>query len=81
MEADPKTVFGPVLRRLRRDRDLSQDALAGRARLARNHVSELERARRDPSLATVIQLTDALDMTMGEMGNCLDAERARRRGA
>jgi transcriptional regulator with XRE-family HTH domain len=81
MEADAKTVFGPVLRRLRRARDLSQDALAARARLARNHVSELERARRDPSLATVFQLTAALDMTMGEMGTQLDEECARRRGA
>jgi transcriptional regulator with XRE-family HTH domain len=80
MEADAKTVFGPVLRRIRRERDLSQDALAGRARIARNHVSELERARRDPSLATVFQLVDALGMTMEELGRRLDEERARLQG-
>ena len=81
MEADPKTVFGPVLRRLRRERDLSQEALAGRAGLARNHVSALERARRDPSLATLVQLADALGMSMEELGRHIDAERVRAHAA
>jgi transcriptional regulator with XRE-family HTH domain len=81
MEASPKNVFGRVLRRTRRERDLSQDALAASARLARNHVSELERARRDPSLATVFQLADALGMSLAELGRRLDEERARLQGA
>jgi len=76
MEASPKSVFGRVLRRVRREHDLSQEALAARARLARNHVSELERARRDPSLATMVQLADALGMTMAELMARFDEERA-----
>ena len=81
MEASPKTVFGRVLRRVRREHDLSQEALAARAGLARNHVSELERARRDPSLATIVQLADALDMTMAELMARFDQERALSQGA
>ena len=77
MEASPKSVFGRVLRRVRREHDLSQEALAASARLARNHISELERARRDPSLATLVQLADALGMTMAELMARFDEERAR----
>ncbi len=78
MEADPKTVFGQVLRRVRREHDLSQEALAARARLARNHVSELERARREPGLLTVVALADALGMSMAELGACFDEQRRQR---
>jgi transcriptional regulator with XRE-family HTH domain len=81
MEPSPKSVFGRVLRRIRRECDLSQEALAHRAGLARNHVSELERARRDPGLATLVQLADALNMGVGELMTCFDEERARLDGA
>ncbi len=81
MEASPKSVFGRVLRRVRRERDLSQEALAASAGIARNHVSELERARRDPSLATVVQLADALGMSMADLMARFDEERAKLRGA
>lgn len=80
MQPSPKSVFGLVLRRIRRERDLSQEALAASAGLARNHVSELERARRDPSLATIVQLADALNMTMAELMKRFDEERARLQG-
>jgi transcriptional regulator with XRE-family HTH domain len=79
MQPSPKSVFGLVLRRIRRERDLSQEALAASAGLARNHVSELERARRDPSLATIVQLADALNLTMAELMSRFDEERARLR--
>lgn len=81
MQPSPKSVFGLVLRRIRRERDLSQEALAASAGLARNHVSELERARRDPSLATIVQLADALNMTMAELMRRFDEERARLQSA
>ncbi len=81
MEASPKSVFGRVLRRVRRERDLSQEALAASAGLARNHVSELERARRDPGLVTIVQLADALEMGVGDLMARFDEERARLQGA
>lgn len=76
MEHSPETAFGRVLRRVRRERDLSQEALADRAGLARNHVSEIERARRDPRLTTLVHIADALDMGLGELLALFDAERA-----
>lgn len=77
MQPSPKTVFGLVLRRVRRERDLSQEALAITAGLARNHVSELERARREPGLATIVQLADALGVSVAELMGRFDEERAR----
>lgn len=75
MEASPETAFGRALRRIRRERDLSQEALADMAGLARNHVSELERARRDPRLSTLVLLADALEIGVGDLMVRFDHER------
>jgi len=81
MRGEPTSVFGQVLRRVRRERDLSQEALADMAQLARNHVSEIERGRRDPGLSTIVQLADALGIGIGELGTLFDEERRRPAGA
>jgi transcriptional regulator with XRE-family HTH domain len=67
--------FGRVLRRLRRERDLSQEALAAQARLAPQHVSELERGRKEPRLSTLVQLADAFGMPSAELLARFDQER------
>ncbi|HXE46682.1 MAG TPA: helix-turn-helix transcriptional regulator [Conexibacter sp.] len=77
MRDAPTSVFGQVLRRVRRERDLSQEALADMAQLARNHVSELERGRRDPGLTTLVQIADALGLGLGELFALFDEERGR----
>jgi transcriptional regulator with XRE-family HTH domain len=60
-------VFGRTLRRARRERDLSQEALADAAGLGAKHVSEIERANRDPRLTTILKLADALGLRAGEL--------------
>jgi len=52
--------FGAVLKELRREAELSQDALAEKADLDRTFVSFLERGERQPSLLTIISLAGAL---------------------
>lgn len=65
---DPRlVVFGRTVRRARRDREISQEALAHDAGLAAKHVSEIERANLDPRLTTVLKLARALDLTAGEL--------------
>ena len=59
--------FGRTLRKARRDRDLSQEALAHEAGLSAKHVGEIERANKDPRLTTVLKLASALEMTSGEL--------------
>jgi transcriptional regulator with XRE-family HTH domain len=59
--------FGRTLRKARRDRDLSQEALAAEAGLSAKHVGEIERANKDPRLTTVLKLASALEMRSGEL--------------
>jgi transcriptional regulator with XRE-family HTH domain len=56
--------FGRRLRRLRRDRDLSQEALAHLAGLDRTYVSGVERGERNPTLVNVSRLAGALGVEL-----------------
>jgi transcriptional regulator with XRE-family HTH domain len=56
--------FGRRLRRLRRDRDLSQEALAHMAGLDRTYVSGVERGERNPTLVNVCRLAGALGVDL-----------------
>jgi transcriptional regulator with XRE-family HTH domain len=64
--------FGRTLRKARRDRDLSQEALADRAGLSAKHVGEIERANKDPRVTTVLKLATALDLRSGELFELYD---------
>lgn len=61
------TALGRTVRKLRRDLDLSQEALASLAGLSPKHVGEIERANKDPRFTTVAKLARALDMPTGEL--------------
>jgi transcriptional regulator with XRE-family HTH domain len=52
--------MGTRIRRLRKARNLSQAALAKRARLTRVYITRLESGRQDPSLSTINALAKAL---------------------
>lgn len=58
--AEARLRFGRRLRKLRRDQDLSQEALGGLADLDRNYVSGIERGERNPSLVNICRLAAAL---------------------
>jgi transcriptional regulator with XRE-family HTH domain len=78
---DPRlVVFGRALRRARRDRDMSQEALGDVAGLAAKHISEIERANRDPRLTTILKLAHALDLSAGELLTLFDEQRERTPG-
>ncbi|WP_394483257.1 helix-turn-helix domain-containing protein [Roseateles sp. LYH14W] len=52
--------FGRVLRRLRKQADLTQEELGFQADLERNYISLLERGQRQPTLTTLIRLAGPL---------------------
>jgi transcriptional regulator with XRE-family HTH domain len=54
------------LRRLRVERNLSQEALAADAGIDRTYVSRLERGLENPTVALLEQLSDALGATIVE---------------
>lgn len=56
----PPAAFGVVLRELRQERKMSQEALALEADLQRNYVSLIERGINQPTITTIFKLAAAL---------------------
>ena len=69
---EQEATFGARLRRLREAASLTQEELAGRARLTRNAISALERGeRKRPYPHTVRSLADALGLSEDERATLL----------
>jgi transcriptional regulator with XRE-family HTH domain len=56
-----------AIRQARRAKDLSQEALAALADVHPKHLSEIERANKDPRATTLIRLAEALGLTPAEL--------------
>lgn len=54
--------FGAVIRRLRKERLLSQEELSTSSSLGRVFISQLERGRQQPTLVTIFELAKALNV-------------------
>jgi transcriptional regulator with XRE-family HTH domain len=59
--------FGENLRRAREARGLTQEELAHLAGIHRTEVGLLERAGREPRLATLVKLATALGVPLGDL--------------
>jgi transcriptional regulator with XRE-family HTH domain len=60
----PSVRLGLAMRRLRHERNLSQEALADRAGLDRTFISLLERGRRRATLESTEAIAQALGVTL-----------------
>jgi transcriptional regulator with XRE-family HTH domain len=58
-----KTIFAQNVRRVRRRLGLTQEALADKAAVGRSYLSDLECARRSPSIEMIARLASALGVT------------------
>jgi transcriptional regulator with XRE-family HTH domain len=58
--ASAREIFARNLRRERKRLELSQEALGFRCDLNMSEISRLERSARDPRLATIVKLANAL---------------------
>ena len=63
----PQEAFGEVLKTLRVEKGLTQEALALDVGTERSHISALERAEKGPSLTTIFRLADALGISAGDL--------------
>lgn len=52
--------FGLALKRLRKQKGLSQEQLAAESDLHRTYISQLERGQKSPSLSTICRLAQTL---------------------
>ena len=59
--------FGNAMRELRKERDLSQEALALEASLNRSYFTGVERGVRNISLVNIEKLADALGIEVSEV--------------
>ena len=67
-EPDPRLVaLGHALRRIRRERNLSQEAVALRAGVHPNHIGRVERGSKDVRVTTLLSLLNALEVSPGEI--------------
>ena len=62
-----KVLIGSRIKELRKTRGLSQERLSERAEITPNYLSRVERGTENPTLDTLIKLTDALGVEMWEV--------------
>ena len=59
--------FGKKVRKLRKEKGISQEELANRADLHRTYIGMIERAEKNITLLNIEKLAKALDVTMTEL--------------
>ena len=67
-------LFGGILRRLRKDADLTHEQLAEKAECHPTYISLVERGKRNPSLDMVLRLSRALECPAWELVRETEAE-------
>jgi transcriptional regulator with XRE-family HTH domain len=75
----PQERFAANLRQARRQAGISQEELGNRCDLHRTEISLLERAGREPRLATLVKLAGSLETTPAELCAGLSWQPSKRR--
>jgi len=71
-KTSPQEAFGFVLRRLRLQAGLSQEALALEAGLQRNYISLMELGRNQPTVTVIYKLAKALGIRPAKLIQMVD---------
>jgi len=66
-ELRPEVAFGYVIRELRNQHNISQEKLALISGLDRTFISLLERGLRQPSLKSILRLSESLNIRPGDL--------------
>jgi transcriptional regulator with XRE-family HTH domain len=68
----PQPALGEAVRQLRRKRRLTQEELGGGAGLTGRTISLIEQGHANPKWATVRDIANALDVSMGQLAKLAD---------
>ncbi len=80
-KSDTSVLFGAILRSIRIERGLSQEALALEAGLQRNYISLMERGLNQPTITTIFRLALALGVRPSVLVERVEVESLRKGGA
>jgi transcriptional regulator with XRE-family HTH domain len=69
---DSLVTFAANLRRIRKERGLSQERLAHVADLNMTHVAKIERTEREPGVRTISKLAIALEISAADLFEGID---------
>jgi DNA-binding XRE family transcriptional regulator len=72
--AEPDQVLAAVLKRLREERDESQEALAHRAHITKGALQQIELGRASPAWSTVRAIAAALEVKMADLAAKVEAD-------
>ncbi|MFQ7282344.1 MAG: helix-turn-helix domain-containing protein [Christensenellales bacterium] len=76
MEFDKQAV-GQAIRRLRKERGLSQEVVSSFASLARSHLAMIENGDKQPNFETIWRLANAFGLYPHELVKLIEEERLR----
>ena len=74
LKIQPHEAFGKVLRALRVERGVSQEALALEAGVQRNYVSLIERGINQPTITIIFKLATALEIKPSHIVELVEKE-------
>ncbi len=60
-------IFGEIIKQLRSERNLSQEALAFNAYIDRTYISDIEKGKRNISIQVAFKLAIALEISFSEL--------------
>ena len=67
-------IMGRIIRQEREKKQMTQDVFSGFAVLTRSHLAMIERGQKNPNVATLWKIAQALDMPLSELFRLVEEE-------
>ena len=64
---EPRVAFGEAVRKFRREKGISQEALADLAGIHRTYIGDVERGVRNLSLLNIVRIAQALEIPVSKL--------------
>lgn len=78
---DTKQMIGVRISKIRSEKGMTQECLAGKMGISSKYLSSIERGKENPTLKTLITMSEALNVDLGELFRFVQIEDASKRKA